>query len=217
MKINGKKSKVVCINGAKKERSWNFGGCEIGEVEEYKYLGVTVKAGLNSGFQSMEDRMVYENGVLGMVKYAAARSGSKYVVGREGWKSMVVIKLMYGCGALVWHQHECDDLEIWQNGMGRSLWDVGNELIRGETGGSTFEEREAKAMVKWMLKVVLEENLVSEIGRACLIELWNSRWWSRCRHVCSKFGLFKLVNLIWLREVSSNGMVKLGMKVNGEF
>ena len=27
-------------------------------------------------------------------------------------------------------------------------------------------------MVKWMLKVVFEENLVSEIGRACLIELW---------------------------------------------
>ena len=34
MKINGKKSKVVCINGA-------------------KYLGVTVKAGLNGGFKSM--------------------------------------------------------------------------------------------------------------------------------------------------------------------
>ena len=26
IKINGKKSKVVCINGDKKERSWNFGG-----------------------------------------------------------------------------------------------------------------------------------------------------------------------------------------------
>ena len=71
MKINGKKSKVVFINGAKEERSWNFGGCEIGEVEEYKYLGVTVK--------------VDADGVLGMVKYAAASSGSKYVVGREGW------------------------------------------------------------------------------------------------------------------------------------
>ena len=91
--------------------------------------------------------MVDANGVLGMVKYAAARSGSKYVVGREGWKSMVVNRLMYGCGALVWYQHgcgalvwyqhECDDLEIRQNGMGRWLWDVGNvrnELIRGETG-----------------------------------------------------------------------------------
>ena len=41
------------------------------------------------------DRMVYANGVLGMVKYAVTRSGSKYVVGREGWKSIVVSKLMY--------------------------------------------------------------------------------------------------------------------------
>ena len=64
-------------------------------------LGVTVKVGLNGGFKSMGDRMVDSNGVLGMVKYAAARSGSKYVVGREGWMSMVVNKLMYGCGALV--------------------------------------------------------------------------------------------------------------------
>ena len=71
--------------------------------------------------------------------------------------------------------------------MGRWLWDVGNvrnELIRGETGWSTFEEREAKAMVKLMLRVVFEENLVSEIGRACLIEIGcKSRWWSRCRHI----------------------------------
>ena len=148
---------------------WIFCGSRIGEVEEYKYLGVTVKAGLNGGFNSMGDRMVDANGVLGMVKYAATRSGSKYVVGREGWKSMVVNKMMYGCGALAWNQHECDDLEVRQNGMGRWLWDVGNvrnELIRGETGWSTFEEREAKAMVKWMLRVVFEENLVSEIGRA---------------------------------------------------
>ena len=78
-----------------------------------------------------------------------------------------------GCGALAWYQQECDDLEVRQNGMGRWLWDVGNvrnELIRGETGWSTFEEREAKAMVKWMLRVVFEVNMVSEIGRACLIE-----------------------------------------------
>ena len=33
----GAKSKMVCINGVKKERRWN-----IGEVDEYKYPGVTV-------------------------------------------------------------------------------------------------------------------------------------------------------------------------------
>ena len=80
MKIYGKKTTVVCINGSKKEGSWNFDECEIGEVEEYKYLSVMVKA----GFKSMGDRMLDANGVLGMVKYAAARSGSKYVVGKDG-------------------------------------------------------------------------------------------------------------------------------------
>ena len=36
-----------------------------------------------------------------------------------------------------------------------------------------------KAMVKWVLRVVFEENLVSKIGRACLIEIGcKSRWWS---------------------------------------
>ena len=54
----------------------DFCGSRIGEVEEYKYLGVTVKDGLNGGFRSMANRMVDVNGVLGMVKYAATRSGS---------------------------------------------------------------------------------------------------------------------------------------------
>ena len=56
-----------------------MGGYEIGEVNEYKYLGLTVKTGLNGGFKSMGDRMVDANEVIGMVKYAAARPGSKYV------------------------------------------------------------------------------------------------------------------------------------------
>ena len=100
------------------------------------------------------------------------------------------------------------------------LWDVGNvrnELIRGETGWSTFEEREAKAMVKWMLRVLFEVNLTSEIGRACLVEIGcKSRWWGRCMHICSKFGLIELVNLIWLRDASVNGIVNIRMTVEEE-
>ena len=90
-----------------------------------------------------------------------------------------------------------------------------NELIRGETGWSTFEEREAKVMVEWMLRVVLEDNLMSKIGRACLIETGcKSRWWARCRHICSKLELMELVNLVILRDVSVTGMVSLGMKMD---
>ena len=103
------------------------------------------------------------------------------------------------------------------DGFGMWVGNVRNELIRGETRWSTFEEREAKAMVKWMLRVVFEENMVSENGRACQIEIGcKSRWWSRCRHICSKYGLLELVNLICLREVSVNGMVNVGMNVERE-
>ena len=35
--------------------------------------------------------MVDTNGVLGMVRYAATRSRSKYVVGREGWKVWLLL------------------------------------------------------------------------------------------------------------------------------
>ena len=79
-----------------------------------------------------------------------------------------------------------------------------------------IEEREAKAMVKWMLRVVFEENL-SEIGRACLVEIGcKSRLWAQYRHICSKFGSIDLVNLICLRDASVNGMVNLGINMEEE-
>ena len=102
-KVNEKKSKVVCINGKVDRRRWMIGDCCIGEIEEYKCLGITVEGGKHGGFKNMVDRIKEDNGLIGMVKYAAERSGSKYVIGREGWKTMIVSKLMYGCGALAWY------------------------------------------------------------------------------------------------------------------
>ena len=101
---------------------------------------------------------------------------------------------------------ECDDLEVIQNGFGRWLWEVGkvrNELVRGESGWSSFAEREVKCIVDWMLRIVYEESLVSDIGRACLMEVgYKYRWWAIYNHVCEKFGLWELVNLLWLRNIN---------------
>ena len=51
---------------------------------------MTGKGCPNGGFKSMEDRMKEANGVLGIVKFVASRSGSKFVIGRAGWKGLVV-------------------------------------------------------------------------------------------------------------------------------
>ena len=93
--VNEKKSKVVCINGEDGRRRWMMGDCCIGKVEEYKYLGITIEGGKHGGFKSMGDRMKEANGLIGMVKYATERSWSKYVIGREGWKTMIVSKLIW--------------------------------------------------------------------------------------------------------------------------
>ena len=44
LKVNEKQSKVVCINGEVGRCRWMMGDCRIGEVEEYKYLGIRRKA-----------------------------------------------------------------------------------------------------------------------------------------------------------------------------
>ncbi len=219
LKVSEKKSKVVCINSKVGDRQWKLGTCTLKEVNEYVYLGVTVIGGEEGGFRSMGDRMKDANSILGMVKFAANRSGSRFIVGREGWKGLVVSKLMFSAGALVWYQKECDDLEVMQNDLGRWVWNVGTnvrtELLRGETGWSSFEEREAKAMVACLLRIIFEDNLISEIGRACLIEIGGkSRWWSRLRHICNKYDMSDLVNLICLGDISKNGLGNLNLSLN---
>ena len=93
---------MVCLNDKVGRRRWMMGDCCIVEVEEYKYLGITIEGGKHDGLKNMGDQMKEANRVIGMGKYAAERSGSKYVIGRKGWKTMIVSKLMYGCGALAW-------------------------------------------------------------------------------------------------------------------
>ena len=41
---------------------------------------------------------------------------------------------------------------------------------------------------------------------------YKSRWRARCNHVCDKFGLWELVNLLWLKNINKEVMAMLGMK-----
>ena len=41
LKVSERKTKVVCVNGEVQHRTWGYGLCEISEVREYVYLGIT--------------------------------------------------------------------------------------------------------------------------------------------------------------------------------
>ena len=53
-----------------------------------RVVGVWYKVVLGS-FRSLCERIKDARGVIGMVKYAVKKSGSRLVVGRESWKSLL--------------------------------------------------------------------------------------------------------------------------------
>ena len=55
---------MVCTNDEVGRRIWMMGDCCIGEVEEYKYLVITIERGKHGGFKSMGDRMKEANGLI---------------------------------------------------------------------------------------------------------------------------------------------------------
>ena len=58
-----------------------------------------------------------------------------------------------------------------------------------------------------------DRKVIMEKVNECVVE-YKSRWWARCNHVCDKFGLWELVNLLWLRRITiiNEGMAMLGME-----
>ena len=207
---------VIRLNEVCKQETWQINGRIITEAREYKYLGVNVIGGNTGGMNPMKRRLSECRKVMGMIKYTASRSGDRLVVGREAWKGVAVSKLMYGCGAIAGDLKDITGMDKMQNEMGRWLWLAGrnasNALIRGETGWSTFREREAKAKLDWMWRVIFEDGPVSKIGRATVAELGTiSKWWRRVNSIAHTVGLEDLINLIALKRVNVDGLRRLGL------
>lgn len=210
------KSKVIRINEDSKQETWQVKGKTIAETESYRYLGVDIKGGKDGYMDSMKGRLQECRKVVGMIKFTASRAGDRLIVGRQAWKGLAVGKLMYGSGALAGELKEINGMDRMQNEMGRWLWwsgrNVSNALIRGETGWSTFKEREAKAKLDWVCRIMFEDGPVSKIGRATIAELGTvSRWWRRVNEIAHMVGLDDIINLIALRRVNENGLQRLGL------
>ena len=45
-----------------------------------------------------------------------------------------------------------------------------------------------------------------------MVDGYESRWWARCNHVCDRFALWELMNVLQFRNINREGMAMLGMK-----
>ena len=58
------------------------------------------------------------------------------------------------------YQHECDDLEVIQYSFGTcGKGTVRNELVRGESGWSSFAEKKVKCIVGRLLRIVYDPGI----------------------------------------------------------
>ena len=215
MKVSFRKSSIIRVGRECEVKQWRIQGGEIEEKSEAKYLGFMLRGGKEGGFVTLGSRMNAVRQTTGMVKFAAKHSGSRFVVGREGWKSVVVSKVMYGAGALVWDREERNRLEKLQNDFGRWLWkvqmSVRNGCVRGESGWSSFEEREMKAKLAFVCKILRGNSVVSQVGRACLLELGRkSPWWRVVEGFFDVLDLECLWHLVRCRRMSALDGVQLG-------
>ncbi|ELT95071.1 hypothetical protein CAPTEDRAFT_210948 [Capitella teleta] len=196
IEISEAKSSVVRFNREPRQEKWKCGGWQVCENGAAKYLGMSVVGGVGEGFA-----------VLGMVKFGAKRSGCQFLVAREGWKSEVVSMATYGAGAIVWKRTEVKSLEVMQSEFGRWLWrvdrSVRNSVVQGEFGWSTFEKREVKAKIAFVKKILWGGTVVTEVGRAALLEIGiQSGWWKEVERMAFRFHWDELAHLIWSRRVS---------------
>ena len=210
LKVNERKSAVVRIGGERRDESWNIGEVRIEEKSETKYLGLKVAGGKEGGVRAFEGRKERGGRAIGLVKFASKRSGCPFLVGREAWKGGVVSRWMYGCGALVWKAEEREELERGQREFGRWLWrverSVRNECVHGESGWSTYKEREEKALLDFVRRVYVGGGLTALVGRGVLFELGlKSRWWNKINRVALEYDFMGLYYMIKYKRVSPLG------------
>ncbi|ELT96583.1 hypothetical protein CAPTEDRAFT_219860 [Capitella teleta] len=114
---------------------------------------------------------------------------------------------------MVWKRTEAKTLEVIQREFGRWLWRVDrldrsawNAVVQGESGCSTFEEREVKAKMAFVRRILWGGSMVAEVGRAALLEIiLQSGWWKEVERMALRFHWDELAHLIWRRRVSKTG------------
>ncbi|ELT95855.1 hypothetical protein CAPTEDRAFT_206649 [Capitella teleta] len=118
----------------------------------------------------------------------------------KAWCKIKRGKAMDESGALVWNENVQKNVERMQNEYGLWMW----RLER--------TEREVKAEVAFVVRVLEEDGLVARVGRACFMEIGvRSKWWKKIGKMTEELGVDVLSSLVWLQRMSAFGVAEMGI------
>ncbi|ELU05939.1 hypothetical protein CAPTEDRAFT_185937 [Capitella teleta] len=164
-------------------------------------------------------RLLCNRGFRMVIGYNVASCGNPEFVAQL-WQStasqfQTLIRFVQKPQPFLAHFCTVDSDSQCSTGVGISYWlerTVRNAAVHGESGWSSFWEREVKAKVAFVVRVLEEDGLVARVGRACLMEIGvKSKWWKKIGKMTEELGVDVLSNLVWLRRMSAIGVAEMGI------
>jgi len=224
LSFNIKKSKVMLNGQVEKGQIWELGnggeGSEergLEEVEDYKYLGVTIRAvGKVFGAQAA-NMAVKAKRVAGVVKMTANDSCNIVEVGRRAWEAVARPAITYGSEIILLSKAEEEILERVQRDVARYLLGVplrtATAAVLGELGWWQIRDHLAQAKLNYAGRLWF-----ADTGMWCK-KAWMegiqkcqcmTEWWKELFQIAKEYGV-NLVEQV-VSENSWKGYVKKCMK-----
>ncbi|XP_075738692.1 uncharacterized protein LOC142783861 [Rhipicephalus microplus] len=162
-------------------------------TDKYKYLGVWI----SNGTEYLRAHKIYvttkSNRNAAVMKNRALWNYSRYDVGREIWKKVMVPRLTYGNAVLCMRSEVQARLEIKQRGIGRfalgAHGNTPNQGAQGDMGWTSFEGREASSKIKFekRLREMGEERLARKVSSYLYMKNVDRKWRKRTRKLTGKY------------------------------
>ena len=157
LSFNEKKSGVLVFKGDSALTGFNVQGRSLPLVHEYKYLGIVLSSDFDYTRSDAGLRLNLAKKGRGLVRMKSLWAFSRYIMARNLWKALVVPGITYGNAVITSNPVFETKLEQMQREVIRfSLgcrFTCAKEFLEGESGMSTFRERETQSKLLYWLRL----------------------------------------------------------------
>ncbi len=202
MSFNDKKSQVLKNWESGTPLTWKVGreviqegqeqDIEIGETEDYKYLGVTIDMSRKATKRQMEKAVKKASQMTGRIKATVQGGLAKTLIGSELWEKQAIPSILFGAEILQFTKKNMDDIEVAQNRMARELLgaspQVAVEALRGELGWWPTAHRVARTQLSYLGHLIRLDD--DKWAKMALLEQMDNEqfsWMSRIKDLADKY------------------------------
>ena len=202
--FNIKKSKIMIMGQIHGDERWYLGQEDIREevdrkleeVDDYKYLGVTLRGTGNCFTKQAQNMENKAKQVAGGIKKMARGSCNMAFVGRIAWETLARPAIIYGCEIIHLREKDTEKLEIIQRDIARTLLGVppktSGVAVLGEMGWWSLKDHMAQRKLGYLGRLMFAKE--EQWCRIAWIEGYQeldcrTQWWKDIQTLMEEYGI----------------------------